>query len=54
MTLTFFLEKNSNYYGVIDSGIKIRILGTQPSHLWNTTCWPCGEEFDYNTVTVLI
>ena len=31
------------------SGIKISIFGTQPSHLWNTTCWPCGEEPDYNT-----
>ena len=30
------------------------IFGTQLSHLWNATCWPCGEESDYNTMTVLI
>ena len=30
------------------------IFGTQPSPLWNTTCCLCGEESDYNTVTVLI
>ena len=30
------------------------IFRTQLPHLWYTSCWPCGEESDYNTVTVLI
>ena len=37
MPLIFFFEKKSYFSGVMDSGIKIRIFGTQPSHLWNTT-----------------
>ena len=37
MPLIFFFEKKSYLSGVMDSGIKIRIFGTQLSHLWHTT-----------------
>ena len=65
MTLKFFFERKSNFSGVMHSGIKICIFGTQLLLLQDTTvaslehnCHIFGtqwtEEFDYNTVTVLI
>ena len=69
MTATFFFWKkiiffwryalrhqNSHLWNttVATSVHNCHIFGTRESHLWNATCWPCGEESDYNTLPVLI
>ena len=48
VTAVTFLKHNCPIFGT-----ELPLLGTQPSHLWHTTCWPRGEGSNYNSVTIL-